>query len=1785
MPLVPDSLHAQVERYKRRAQRLTLAEGVAQTAGLFLGLLALTFLLDRWLFLPQTARLALALLVWSATLAGFVGCILLPLRKRWRDIEVAFNVEAAFPQLNEELSTAVELEASRDPDSIKGSPQLIAALVSDLACRSGSLDFASVISPTRALVSAAVAGALALGLGVYAIAATEHFLLLAQRFANPFAALPRASTVKLAVKPGHVTIETGGSVTVRVEVFNRRVGRATAFFAADGQPVMQLETLATAAPPPAPAKPGAPVALQQFEIPLPAVKSNAVYFIRAGDAESQPYRVVAQRGPRLERFTLTYHFPDYTALPPKIITAETADIAALRGTRVTVVATASQPLSGAWLEANGSPPKPARIAGGRDVMADIVVDHDAEFKLRITDTAGFKNADAVSYRIKALPDEPPKVTLLDPDQDVEVGRPESFSLKFAATDDFGVASAYLVHNQKRDQMPVTGVAAFDLAKAGYKPGDEVTFWIEVEDNSPEHQIGRSEQRKLRISEMADLSLRNKDFAGLRKLREALARANQAAAEARRGIEQLRGDFGRAARWSADLTARSNALRRDIETAMDAGRAAQSIVAACGAQPRTSQTLRDWENVANLLEQFGDRLGMAQAASAALDRDAAQPAAVGPLLDRLGAATDGATKLAAQLEQGFARLYDARGMEVLSQLARKVERAEQRVLENVYGSHRHWKRKRNDDAADQAAVAAATQLLAAGLGMTDAALPQNSGLLRSVRERLTEIAQPKIENLQQWLGGGGQGWRNRESFDALGESLRKTREDLTKIESDSADAANASRGQFEGVRLELSQRMMAAAQSPGGELSGRLGDLIVRVDQQSESHLTLRVGDARWGQDLLLIRDGLRTITAVAATPSAASQLRQLGEQLNMLERQRDLRLLVQGLRGLESRQKNVAEGLDEAAAWLRLRLGELADVEREARTELAPLGDRLAMLAGRVAPVDGEAARQIQEVRRQFGASQVLAKLEAAAGNAESGDRQQAAQRAREAQADIAALRTALERILKTRLQQAEEARAQLQRQEPSPADRIEQLARQQEALAQKAQAQTAATQEARQQQAAEQQQLRADARAVQRGLLAKAPEQPTSEQMRDLHDAALRVAEVERDPMAAAAEALARGQQAKAAQQQQQAAAQLRQTAQQLAAAKQGDQIAAQAEQAEAMAKQQEKLLAATNASQPAALPAQAQEQRSLAAQAQAVAQAAQQSAPAASQPMAAAQNAMQQAANALQQADKPASAASQQAALQQLQRAAQLMAAGKQVATVQAQQARAQLQQAEMPLANRQQLAQGYDWLKKLGEVAARQTDVAQRAAANQQVQPLASEQSAVRQQMKSELENQPAIRADQLQQAMDKLKASAQAVAELARKEQETAGKLDQMKNDRDWRQKEAQRRAEEIARQAQRDAQQNPKQAGDFQQQAQTMNDAVEALKRGDNEAARQRIEQAAKSSGDQGQRLADTAQKQRAERNKDKRAGAERAKEAAQTMRIAQAMKQLAHLESELARKMGEMGAGPTEQLKELAAGQQQMSGDLQQIGRELDRTKAKLADLAPQVAKAIENAPETAKNQIPEKMRGAAEEMKSRNTPEAAKNARGAQQDLSRMADQLTRAAGEAAEKQQAAQAAAAAQPSVTPPLAAAALDHAGDKMEQAKGEFEKGRTQPGQQPAADAAQSLQSLAEASAQAQQQQLIAAMQQVAAERAAEQAAEQAAQAAQQMPGKDSQSLDSKMGSTAQAAAKGTPAELRPRGELTNLDKLPAELQQGLMQGMREKYPPEYEQLIKKYFEKLSRATRK
>ena len=480
--------------------------------------------------------------------------------------------------------------------------------------------------------------------------------------------------------------------------------------------------------------------------------------------------------------------------------------------------------------------------------------------------------------------------------------------------------------------------------------------------------------------------------------------------------------------------------------------------------------------------------------------------------------------------------------------------------------------------------------------------------------------------------------------------------------------------------------------------------------------------------------------------------------------------------------------------------------------------------------MDAVATREIEAVGRHFAGSNPLAKLAEAARVAETGDKLEAQPKAAEIKAMIAAIRAALERILKNRLETAHQAREKLQQNQPPPAKQIEKLAQRQEALAQKTAAEKPAP-EKREASREEQKELRADAKAVERQLMAQAhpddeERQPDADQMRDLHDAALRVAETEREQMNDAAQALRKNKPVEAAQK-------LHQTAQQLAAIQQRDHLAAQAAQAAALAQQQEKMAQTSAESQP---------QRSLANQTQALAQSAQKSSPnqAASQ-LDAAQQAMQQAAKALQAANKNTATSQQQAAAQNLKQAAQQLADAAKAASPEADAARQQLQQAEQPLPNQPQLAKGYEWLKKLKEIAAQRVDVAKRAAANEQPQPLAAKQADVKQQMQTQLQSDPALNAAQQQSAADKLRSAAQAVAELARKEGDTANRINQLHNERQWRPREDSRRVEDMGRAALKTARQTPELAAPVQRAQQAMQQAAEAIRREDYAAAQQRLQ--------------------------------------------------------------------------------------------------------------------------------------------------------------------------------------------------------------------------------------------------------------------------------------------------------------------------------------------------------
>jgi hypothetical protein len=145
-------------------------------------------------------------------------------------------------------------------------------------------------------------------------------------------------------------------------------------------------------------------------------------------------------------------------------------------------------------------------------------------RLNLKDTSGLQSsrseAGIIQFVLNAAMDAPPKVSLLEPVQDLSEVAPTSLPILYRASDDHGLGQARLRYVLQRpfaelettQNIPL-GLARQDaiasytwtLDELALRPKDELLFWIEVRDNDGYNgpKWGRSEERMLRIPSLTE----------------------------------------------------------------------------------------------------------------------------------------------------------------------------------------------------------------------------------------------------------------------------------------------------------------------------------------------------------------------------------------------------------------------------------------------------------------------------------------------------------------------------------------------------------------------------------------------------------------------------------------------------------------------------------------------------------------------------------------------------------------------------------------------------------------------------------------------------------------------------------------------------------------------------------------------------------------------------------------------------------------------------------------------------------------------------------------------------------------------------------------------------------------------------------------------------------------------------------------------------------------------------------------------------------------------------------
>ena len=119
-----------------RARLAIAVRGIGTVMALAIGLLLVVMAIDACVVIfASPVRYALTLLALSATVVGMLLLLIRPLARRLTLDGIARAIELHHPELQERISSSVELLSSKDAPELRGSDALITALVNEAYIR------------------------------------------------------------------------------------------------------------------------------------------------------------------------------------------------------------------------------------------------------------------------------------------------------------------------------------------------------------------------------------------------------------------------------------------------------------------------------------------------------------------------------------------------------------------------------------------------------------------------------------------------------------------------------------------------------------------------------------------------------------------------------------------------------------------------------------------------------------------------------------------------------------------------------------------------------------------------------------------------------------------------------------------------------------------------------------------------------------------------------------------------------------------------------------------------------------------------------------------------------------------------------------------------------------------------------------------------------------------------------------------------------------------------------------------------------------------------------------------------------------------------------------------------------------------------------------------------------------------------------------------------------------------------------------------------------------------
>ena len=521
-----------IQQVRMRLKAVVWAHGICSFVAVFVGLTCAIGLMDWWLHFSDSGTRLLLSSAACVTVCGVLWRFLIvPLRLRFSDVDVAMQIERHVDGFHDRLSSLVEFSERRF-DAEVGSPELQRSLAEQTLTKLQSVSPSAVVSSKPVKPVATVALATVLLLCCFVTADQSSVSTAAQRMFLPLRDIPWPKTTKLLlINAEFAPLEIASAQPLRVahgsdiEFFvvntKGRLPKSVVFHKLYPSGRIELQELRRTSLRDTDGE-TREVAFVDF-----VAKSDLSFWVVGGDdADMEHYRVEVVPPPLITRLNVTVLPPSYTGNPSRQNPEGVGHVKALVHSKVSISGRVNKPLRSCVLTVGSDSDQSLELADdelGFKGEFKISKPGNDSYRLTFEDHDGFSSGNQFRFEIRATDDQAPVVEFSEPTGDVLVTREAQLRVRVSAEDDLGLASHQFLHHDidaepntatSRSLMPLDGVRGptrnsaelvWDLSPLDLKPGQRVEFWSEAQDafDQGEPHVGKSLTRSIIVVTKSD----------------------------------------------------------------------------------------------------------------------------------------------------------------------------------------------------------------------------------------------------------------------------------------------------------------------------------------------------------------------------------------------------------------------------------------------------------------------------------------------------------------------------------------------------------------------------------------------------------------------------------------------------------------------------------------------------------------------------------------------------------------------------------------------------------------------------------------------------------------------------------------------------------------------------------------------------------------------------------------------------------------------------------------------------------------------------------------------------------------------------------------------------------------------------------------------------------------------------------------------------------------------------------------------------------------------------------